>query len=136
MPPKKMTATDQKRYAEMVQVATETLWDFRHPDFVRAILPREWSDIPLDAVPEKVRITLRVDTDVAKFFRKLGRGVYQDRMNTVLRTFMLARLTEILGTDEGFLLAETDELGKLYLSQEADLLAEVEKLRRKRMGIG
>ncbi len=134
MPPKKMTATDQKRYAEMVQVASETLWDFRHPDFVKSILPREWSDIPLDAVPEKVRITLRVDTDVAKFFRKLGRGVYQDRMNTVLRTFMLARLTEVLGTDEGFMLAETDELGKLYLSQEADLLAEVEKLRR--MGIG
>ncbi|MEO9865235.1 MAG: BrnA antitoxin family protein [Yoonia sp.] len=136
MPPKKMTATDQKRYAEMVQVASETLWDFRHPDFVKSILPREWSDIPLDAVPEKVRITLRVDTDVAKFFRKLGRGVYQDRMNTVLRTFMLARLTEVLGTDEGFMLAETDELGKLYLSQEADLLAEVEKLRRRRMGIG
>lgn len=101
MPPKKMTATDQKRYAEMVQVASETLWDFRHPDFVKSILPREWSDIPLDAVPEKVRITLRVDADVAKFFRKLGRGVYQDRMNTVLRTFMLARLTEVLGTDEG-----------------------------------
>ena len=136
MPPKKMTATDQKRYAEMVQVASETLWDFRHPDFVKSILPREWSDIPLDAVPEKVRITLRVDADVAKFFRKLGRGVYQDRMNTVLRTFMLARLTEVLGTDEGFMLAETDELGKLYLSQEADLLAEVEKLRRKRVGIG
>ena len=69
-------------------------------------------------------------------FRKLGRGVYRDRMNAVLRTFMLARLTEVLGTDEGFMLAETDELGKLYMSQEADLLAEVEKLRRKRMGVG
>jgi uncharacterized protein (DUF4415 family) len=136
MPPKKMTATDQKRYAEMVQVASETMWDFRHPDFVKTILPREWADIPLDNVPEKVRITLRVDADVAKFFRKLGRGVYQDRINTVLRTFMLARLTEVLGTDEGFMLAETDELGKLYMSQEADLLAEVEKLRRKRVGIG
>ena len=136
MPPKKMTAITQKRYAEMVQVASETMWDFRHPDFVKAILPREWADIPLDSVPDKVRITLRVDADVAKFFRKLGRGVYQERMNTVLRTFMLARLTEVLGTDEEFMLVETDELGKLYLSQEADLLGEVEKLRRKRVGIG
>ena len=110
--------------------------DFRHPDFVKAILPREWADIPLDNVPDKVRITLRVDADVAKFFRKLGRGVYQERMNTVLRTFMLARLTEVLGTDEEFKLVETDELGQLYLSQEADLLGEVEKLRRKRVGIG
>jgi len=57
-------------------------------------------------------------------------------MNAVLRTFMLARPTEVLRIDEGFMLAETDELGKLYLSQEADLLAEVEKLRRQRMGIG
>jgi hypothetical protein len=53
-------------------------------------------------------------------------------MNAVPRTFMLARLTEILGTDEGFALAETDDLGKLYLSREADL----ETLRRKRVGIG
>ena len=135
MPPKKMSAIDEKRFSEMMLVASETLWDFRHPDLVRTILPREWADIPLDVVPDKIRITLRVDSDVAKFFRKLGRGVYQDRMNTMLRTFMLARLTEVLGTDEGFMLAETDELGKLYMSQEADLLAEVEKLRRKRVGI-
>lgn len=57
-------------------------------------------------------------------------------MNAVLCTFMLARLTEILGTDEGLMLAETDELGKLYLSQEADLVAQLEKLRRKRVRIG
>ena len=49
---------------------------------------------------------------------------------------MLARLTEILGTDEGFMLAETDDLGKLYMSQEADLLVGLEKLRRKPVGIG
>ena len=136
MTAKKMSTTDQKRYDEMVKLASETLWNFRHPDLVRTILPREWADIPLEAVPDKVRITLRVDSDVAKFYRKLGRGVYQERMNAVLRTFMLARLTEILGTDEGLVLAETDELGKLYLSREADLLAELETLRRKRVGIG
>ena len=55
MPPKKMTATDQKRYAEMVQVATETLWDFRHPDFVRAIMPREWKV----SIRAKPMITMR-----------------------------------------------------------------------------
>lgn len=135
MPPKKMSAIDEKRYSEMMLVASETLWDFRHPDLVRTILPREWADIPLDVVPDKIRITLRVDADVAKFFRKLGRGVYQERMNAVLRTFMLARLTEILGADQELMLAETDELGKLYLSQEADLLAQLETLRRRRVGI-
>jgi uncharacterized protein (DUF4415 family) len=36
---------------------------------------------------EKVAISIRVDQDVLKFFRRIGTG-YQTRMNTVLRAFM------------------------------------------------
>ena len=106
-------------------------------DWVTGSLPIAWNEIPeLHPVqPERVKVTLDLDADMVRWFKKIGRG-YGRRMNAVLRTFMLARLTEVLGTDEGFLLAETDELGKLYLSQEADLVAELEKLRRKRVGIG
>ena len=136
MPRKKMSITDQNRYKEMIATAAETMWDLRHPDLVPAILPDEWDSIPLEPIPDKVRITLRVDADVAKFFRKLGRGVYQERMNLVLRTFMLARLTEILGKHEELMLVETDDLGTLRMSQERDLLRELAKLRRKRVGIG
>jgi uncharacterized protein (DUF4415 family) len=34
-----------------------------------------------------VAISIRVDEDVLKFFRRIGTG-YQTRMNTVLRAFM------------------------------------------------
>ncbi len=38
----------------------------------------------------KKQITLRIDPDVLKFFRKHGRG-YQTTMNAVLRKYMEAR---------------------------------------------
>jgi hypothetical protein len=81
-----------------------------------------------------VRITLRVDVDVARFFRKLGKGVYQQKMNLVLRTFMLARLTEILGSEPPYEFMEQDELGKMLTKHEVDMMREVEKLRRRRLG--
>jgi uncharacterized protein (DUF4415 family) len=40
----------------------------------------------VDPIP-KVAISIRVDEDVLKFFRRIGTG-YQTRMNTVLRAFM------------------------------------------------
>jgi len=38
----------------------------------------------------KKQITLRIDPDVLKFFRKQGRG-YQSTINAVLRNYMEAR---------------------------------------------
>jgi uncharacterized protein (DUF4415 family) len=136
MPPKKMSPTDQKRYSDMMLSATETLMAFRYPELVKTILPSEWSDISIEPIQEKTRVTLRIDADVAKFFRKLGRGIYQDQINLVLRTFMLARLTEILGTHDELVLADTDEIGKLRISHEASLLEKLAALRRKRVGFG
>ncbi len=136
MPPKKMTTANQKRYADLQEAYLQALWDFRHPDMVASMLPSEWRDIPADPIPDKVRITLRVDTDVAKFYRKLGRD-YQATMNRVLRMFMLARLTDLLGEDPGLPeIAEVDEVDQLFLTHEADLVEQLAKLRRKRMKIG
>lgn len=41
---------------------------------------------------KKKQITLRLDPDVLKFFRKHGRG-YQSTINAVLRKYMEARLS-------------------------------------------
>lgn len=133
MPPKKMTPTNHARYSQMVRQMYETLADFRHPDLVRTILPAEWREIGTDAVPDKTRITLRVDTDVAKFYRKLGRE-YQATMNRVLRAFMLARLTEILSEPDRVDLDTVDELGEAELIAEASLRDELDRLRRRRIG--
>ena len=132
MPPKKMTPANHARYSQMVRQMYETLADFRHPDLARTILPAEWREIGTDAVPDKTRITLRVDTYVAKFYRKLGRE-YQATMNRVLRAFMLARLTQILSEPDRVDLDTVDELGEAELIAEASLRDELDAMRRRRI---
>jgi len=59
-------------------------------------IPAEWHDIAQSREqPLKTKITLRVDQDVARFFRAMGQG-HLTRMNAVLRAFMLARLAEVV----------------------------------------
>ena len=59
-------------------------------------IPEAWRQIALEpAVPGKVPVTIRVDEDVAKFFRAMGRG-YLTQMNRVLRAFMEARLAGVV----------------------------------------
>lgn len=43
----------------------------------------------LKAVPKKVLLSLRIDSDVIEWFRKQGPG-YQSRMNALLRAYMEA----------------------------------------------
>ena len=56
-------------------------------------LPKDWnyfnSRDPID--PHKTRVTLRLDTDMVKWFRTLGPG-YQKRINQVLRVYFVAIL--------------------------------------------
>lgn len=59
-------------------------------------IPAEWTAIALEpAVASKTPVTIRVDQDVAKFFRAMGRG-YLTQMNRVLRAFMEARLAGVV----------------------------------------
>lgn len=41
----------------------------------------------LKIVPRKVQLTLRVDSDVLEWYKKLGRG-YQTQINALLRAYM------------------------------------------------
>ncbi len=47
----------------------------------------DWSDAILVIPPKKQAISIRVDEDVLKFFKKEGEG-YQRRINAVLRSYM------------------------------------------------
>ena len=133
----KMTAAERRRYTELATLIPQVMMDFRWPELAASILPAEWKDIPANPIPEKTRITLRVDADVARFYRKTGPG-YQARMNDVLRTFMLARLVEIIGiSQEPLELMMAQDAGqKGALEREAELVRELEGMRRKRTGIG
>ena len=84
-------------------------------------------------MPDRVRITLQVDTDVAKFYRKLGRD-YQATVNRVLRSSMMARLTEMLGPPERVEVDEPDAICEAELETEVMLRDELERLRRRRLG--
>jgi uncharacterized protein (DUF4415 family) len=59
-------------------------------------IPEEWRAVA-QAAPEapRVRLSLRLDEDVVKFFRLMGVS-YQGRINQVLRAFMLARLARVV----------------------------------------
>lgn len=46
-----------------------------------------WTDAVLVIPPKKTAISIRVDEDVLKFFKKEGDG-YQRRINAVLRSYM------------------------------------------------
>ena len=65
----------------------------RDEDIDFSDIPKQGPDFFANAIlwpgPKK-QITLRIDPDVLKFFRKHGRG-YQTTMNAVLRKYMEAR---------------------------------------------
>jgi uncharacterized protein (DUF4415 family) len=71
-------------------------------DFKSISIPEEWHEIwrERDRRDEKqVRVTLRLDAEVVRFFRSMGKG-YQPRMNRVLRAFMHDRLAGLVAGPE------------------------------------
>jgi uncharacterized protein (DUF4415 family) len=59
--------------------------------------PPGWAKIRPEELtrPRRVRVTLRVDQDVAKWFWQHGEG-YQSLMNKVLRCYMLGKRAEVI----------------------------------------
>lgn len=90
------TAHDRRLYMDQcMRLLRDANLDTMKPALARGQFPSEWEEIRTVPRPGRERITLRVDADVADFFRSLGRG-HQRVMNDVLRTFMLARVSELL----------------------------------------
>ena len=87
--PAKMTTKQQQSYTDFVEQMYMSLGMFRHPDLAQSLMPKEWRNLASKEVPKKQPVTLRIDADVLRFFRKIGAG-YQAEINGVLRAFMLA----------------------------------------------
>ncbi|WP_240336631.1 BrnA antitoxin family protein [Tropicibacter sp. Alg240-R139] len=62
-------------------------------DWLDQSLPKDWHGLDTwhGAVRDKTRVTLRLDADMVRWFRKLGPG-YQARINQVLRIYWTALL--------------------------------------------
>lgn len=93
-------------------------------------IPAGWEAILREVTaPAKVKLTIRLDADVIKFFRALGAG-HLPRMNAVLRNFMLARLAGVLKGAEGVVYAPSDEDEANGLRREIMALMREEETRR------
>jgi hypothetical protein len=66
-------------------------------------VPRDWRALLEDGGrPDKERVTLRLDADMVKFFRRRwGRG-YQKEVNLVLRSFFKLHMSKMVKGDDGF----------------------------------
>lgn len=67
---------------------------------LRKDVPSAWATLEqdIDVEEPKVKITLRLDASVAKFFRAMGSG-YQARINRVLSTYAQLKIAEVLEND-------------------------------------
>lgn len=133
MPPTKMTSRQGRMYQDLVTTISRTMMDLAQPMLLKGNLPKAWKDISATPQPAKVRITMRVDADVAKFYRALGRD-YQRVMNDVLRTFMLSRLTEVLPEPNLVDVKDDDPITQALIEQEVQLKALLESVRHERLG--
>lgn len=119
MPRKSDALTDLTRLYE------EIARDCQHPALLAGRLPPGWARIDDRPQPEQVRVTLRMDKDVARFFRSYGQG-YQSLIAKVLRAFMLSTVTELRALAEADADSDALEVERMLASQ-------LEELRARRM---
>jgi|GEM_PF-368128 len=85
-------------------------------DWLTQSLPKEWALVEHDPVePAKTRITLSLDTEMVKFFRKLGPG-YQKRINLILRIYFDALMAGKIRANP-----EIEAFGPDYLKKLLDM---------------
>lgn len=85
--PTKTTARTQAMYE------LEALQNDLFINWIDKSLPDTWNGFDVDdpVEPHKTRVTLRMDSDMLTWFRKLGPG-YQKRINRVVRVYWLSLL--------------------------------------------
>jgi uncharacterized protein (DUF4415 family) len=91
MADKPRSKTQEQAHTElMITLREQEIW-LEDQALRQKLIPDEWRQMGRIAPvrPVKKSYTLRLDEDVMKWFRGLGRG-YQGRINAVLRTYMLA----------------------------------------------
>ena len=102
--PKQMTKAERVAWGHAVDAMRRLEWDTHASLIATGQLPDGWDEIwnhraPRDTSRQKV--TIRLDSDVVKFFRAMGEG-YQPRINAVLRAFMYFRLAGVVeGPESG-----------------------------------
>lgn len=91
-----MTPQQRLRYRFMHDQMMQFEWDLRHAIWDGRIVPSEWHRLlQQEPVRDKTRVTLRLDSDLVKFFKAYGPG-WQTILNRAVRVFVKARLAGVV----------------------------------------
>lgn len=86
----------QEHFNYFVDLMKQIEWDLHQELIDKRRVPEEWHEIARGKTRQaKTRITIRLEEDVVRFFRKMGPG-YQQRMNDVLSAWMHGRLAAVI----------------------------------------
>jgi uncharacterized protein (DUF4415 family) len=86
----------QEHFNYYVDLMKQIEWDLHREMLDTGRVPEAWHEIARGkARRAKTRLTIRLEEDVVKFFRKMGPG-YQQRMNDVLSAWMHGRLAAVI----------------------------------------
>ena len=93
---KKQTPRQRAQMTYMMDVMRRLEWDLHNSIEMTGRIPEAWHEIAR-ATPRtvKAKVTLRLETDVVKFFRSMGPD-YGPRINDVLKSYMHARLAGVI----------------------------------------
>jgi uncharacterized protein (DUF4415 family) len=93
---KHQTPRQRAHMSYMMDAMRRLEWDLHNSIEMTGRIPSEWHEIAQKPpLPEKLKVTLRLDRDVVKFFRSMGTD-YGPRINDVLRSYMHARLAGVI----------------------------------------
>ena len=93
---KKQTPRQRAQMSYMMDVMRRLEWDLHNSIEMTGRIPEEWHEIAQQRPRSgKEKVTLRLETDVVKFFRSMGPD-YGPPINDVLRSYMHARLAGVI----------------------------------------
>ncbi|MBA3910854.1 MAG: hypothetical protein C0524_13505 [Rhodobacter sp.] len=90
------TPRQRAQMSYMMDVMRRLEWDLHNSIEMTGRIPEEWHEIAQETPrAEKVKVNLRLEADVVKFFKSMGPD-YGPRINDVLKTYMHARLAGVI----------------------------------------
>ena len=105
----RLDARKRAHLTYMIDVGRRIEWDLHNAIDRGGFIPPDWHEIAR-ATPHRgrVKLTMRVEEDVVRFFRSMGKG-HLTRMADVLKTYMHARLAGVVRGPETLNLFRTRE---------------------------
>lgn len=87
--------TQRRAVFDMHRALAELEFDLHDAIECERHIPHQWADLHVNRTPPKTKVTVRIDSDIIKYLKSLGRG-YERRMNDVLRAWVAAKAAKMI----------------------------------------